>query len=196
VIRAAYRPGASWMHRAPPGAKLAALLVIGTGAVWLASIPWLLLLLAVALALFPLTGFRLGEAWRQLRPVLPLLLGLTAAQALVASLDVALATALRFAALLLVSSLLTLTTSPAALTQTLIGVLTPLRSFGIDPERVGLAVSLAIRFLPMVGDIADEVREAQRARGSERSVLRLAVPLIVRILRSADEIADAIDARS
>ena len=44
--------------------------------------------------------------------------------------------------------------------------------------------------------IPDEVREAQRARGLERSLVALTVPIVVRMLKMSDDIAAAIDARS
>ena len=62
--------------------------------------------------------------------------------------------------------------------------------------KVGLAISLAIRFIPAVAAIVEEVREAQRARGQDRSMIALAVPVIIRLLKMADEIAEAIDASS
>ena len=40
------------------------------------------------------------------------------------------------------------------------------------------------------------VREAQRARGLDRHPLALAVPLVLRTLKMADEVAEAIEARS
>ena len=50
--------------------------------------------------------------------------------------------------------------------------------------------------LRSIGQIAGEVREAQIARGRRPSPLTLVVPVIVRLLKMADEITDAIDARS
>lgn len=196
MIHASYRPGRSPLHRLPADAKLLLLVIAGTGAIWIAEPAWLAVLFAAACLLFPIGGFGPRQIWFQARPLLPILAALALAQGLIVGWETALAATLRFAALALLASLLTLTTAPSALTATLIRALTPLRPLGVDPARVGLAVSLAIRFLPVVGAIAEEVREAQRARGSERSILRLAIPLIVRILRSADEIAEAIDARS
>jgi biotin transport system permease protein len=71
-----------------------------------------------------------------------------------------------------------------------------LRIIGVDPTRVGLAFGLAVRFVPVLASVAADIREAQAARGLDRSVFALAVPLTLRTLRMADEIAEAIDARS
>jgi|GEM_PF-839179 len=72
----------------------------------------------------------------------------------------------------------------------------PLARLGVNPARVSLAVSLTLRFIPVVAQTVQDVREAQRARGIEKNMLALAVPVIVRTLKMADDVADAIDARS
>jgi biotin transport system permease protein len=72
----------------------------------------------------------------------------------------------------------------------------PLARFGIDPSQIGLVISLALRFIPVLGERLTQIREAQRARGLERNILALAVPLLLHCLHMADAVADAIDARS
>ena len=71
----------------------------------------------------------------------------------------------------------------------------PLRRVGVDPERVGLMLALGIRSVPVVVGLAEEVRDAQRARGLTASPRAFAVPLIVRSLRHADALGDALVAR-
>ncbi len=66
---------------------------------------------------------------------------------------------------------------------------------GVDPDRVGLVITLALRAVPVVVGIAEEVRDAQRARGLAASPRAFAVPLLVRSLRHADAVADALAAR-
>ena len=65
----------------------------------------------------------------------------------------------------------------------------------MDPERVGLLIALAIRSVPVVVGLAEQVRDAQRARGLTASPRAFAVPLIVRSLRHADALGDALVAR-
>jgi biotin transport system permease protein len=74
--------------------------------------------------------------------------------------------------------------------------LCPLARFGINPVQISLVISLALRFIPVLGERVTQIREAQRARGLERNILALAVPLLLHCLRMADAVADAIDARS
>jgi biotin transport system permease protein len=70
-----------------------------------------------------------------------------------------------------------------------------LRPIGVNPDKVSLAISLALRFIPVLGRITMDVREAQKARGLERSVIAVALPVAIRAIKMADEISDAIDSR-
>ncbi|MFF0989891.1 energy-coupling factor transporter transmembrane component T [Kocuria nitroreducens] len=60
---------------------------------------------------------------------------------------------------------------------------------------MSLALSMTIRFIPQIRTQYLEVREAQFARGLHHSPLAVLVPLLVRTLESAQEIAAALDAR-
>ncbi len=55
---------------------------------------------------------------------------------------------------------------------------------------------MVLRFIPVIATVASEIRDAQRARGLDRSILAMIVPLIIRTLKMADDVADAIEARS
>jgi len=52
-----------------------------------------------------------------------------------------------------------------------------------------------LRFIPVLAQITTEVREAQKARGMEHSIVAVAMPVAIRMLKMADDISDAIDAR-
>ena len=101
----------------------------------------------------------------------------------------------RFFTLILAATLVTLTTRSSALLDALEFAMRPLSTLGVNTAKVSLALTLAIRFIPMIASIVAEIREAQRARGLERSVLAVAVPAVVRTLKAADDVAAAIDAR-
>jgi biotin transport system permease protein len=191
-----YVPRPSPLHALTPGPKLLALLLAGAGVFALRSPGPLLLVLAAVVGLYGVARLGGRVLWGQLRPTLALLAFFFAVQALTVNVDSGVVTVLRFAVMILLASLLTLTTRTSDLLATLERALQPLRRVGVNPERVSLAVSLTLRFIPVVIGIVAEVRDAQRARGLDGSVLALAVPVIIRTLRMADDIADAIDARS
>jgi biotin transport system permease protein len=76
-----------------------------------------------------------------------------------------------------------------------VGAVRPLRRVGVDPDRVGLVIALGVRAVPVVVALAGQVRDAQRARGLTSSARAFAVPLIVRSLRHADAMGEALAAR-
>ncbi len=95
---------------------------------------------------------------------------------------------------MLLAALVTLTTRTTALVDVVVAVAGPLRGVGLDPDRLGLMVALGIRCVPVVVEIATQIRDAQRARGLI-SLRAFAVPFVVRSLRQADALGDALIAR-
>jgi biotin transport system permease protein len=70
-----------------------------------------------------------------------------------------------------------------------------LRPLGVNPAKLALMLALTIRFIPLLAEQVREVRMAQRARGVERSIAALFVPLLVKIFTMADDLAAALEAR-
>lgn len=191
-----YIPRESPLHRLRPAPKLVAVLVAGVVVFWVRDWRVLLALLALTLALYGLARLGWRASWVQLRPSLGVLLFLFVVQSLLAGLESGAVTVLRFGVLLLLSSLVTLTTRVSDLLAALERAMQPLARVGVNPAKVSLAVSLTLRFIPVVVQTVGDVRDAQRARGSEKNMVALTVPVIVRTLKMADDVADAIDARS
>lgn len=190
-----YQPGHSLLHRLAPGLKVLALVVVGTGLfVFDLGMVSLAALLA-ALLLYRVAGFDQRMVWRQIRPVLWLLGLLVLAQGLFNSWSFGVFLAVRLTALLLLAGLVTLTTRSSDMIAALERALSGLRRFGIRPARIGLAIALALRFIPVLAQVTQEVRDAQKARGLERSVVATAIPVAVRTMKMAGHIAEAIDAR-
>jgi biotin transport system permease protein len=190
-----YVPGTSPLHRMRAGTKLLLMIGAGGGSVLLDR-PWqVALALVTVLAGYLLAGLSLGVAWRQGRPLL-WVLGLLAVFHVALNgwerAAVFLGTVL---SLVLLAALVTLTTRTTAMVDALVHGLGPLRRIGVNPERIGLLLALGIRSVPVVVGLAEEVRDAQRARGLTASPRAFAVPLIVRSLRHADALGDALVAR-
>lgn len=193
---ALYRPGRSLLHRMPAGVKLAVFAVVGTALFFVAEPLAAALAAIAAVIIFTVAA---GPAPRllaaTLRPFAPIIVIIAIAQAWLHGMDAAVAVALRLIALFLLASIVTMTTSVSAMIGALEYAMRPLAWLGVDTARISMAMALAIRFIPRLAAIAGEVREAQRARGVERSLLALAVPLIVRTLKTGEEVAEALDAR-
>lgn len=184
------------VHRLPPGVKIASLAVFGTTVFLLSDRSLLLGCLGAVLVLYAVARIPWAQALSQARPALWLLLAIFAVQALVDGWAAGVATVLRFGTLILLAALVTMTTRASAMIEALESGLRPLARLGIDPGKVSLALSLALRFIPVVAAVTGEVREAQNARGLNRSIVALVVPVVVRTLKMADDVADAIEARS
>jgi biotin transport system permease protein len=70
---------------------------------------------------------------------------------------------------------------------------------GVRPSRIGLVIAMALRFIPLLAERADRIREAQAARGGSARGLRglrtTVVPLLVQVLQLAHTVSEALDAR-
>lgn len=190
-----YLPGQSVVHRAPAGVKLLGVLVAGGGSVLLDRAWQVAVALVMVVGGYLVAGISWHTAVRQLRPLVWIAGFVAAFHVLVNGWERAFVVVGVIAALVLLASLVTLTTRTTALVDAIVAACRPLRRAGVDPERIGLLLALSIRSVPVVVGLAEEVRDAQRARGLAASPRAFAVPLIVRSLRHADALGDALVAR-
>lgn len=189
-----YIEGDTRVHRASVGLKLALLAAAGGGLFVVKSWLFLLAALAAALGLFVAARAPFRALWAHLRPLVVIIALIFAAQWLLNDLESALAVTLRFVTVLALAILVTLTTRPSDIVAALERGLRPFGRW-INVEKVSLAISLALRFLPVLARLAAETREAQWARGQERNIIALATPLVIQTLKMADQIAEALEAR-
>ena len=113
--------------------------------------------------------------------------------------------ALRLIFLVLGTSLLTLTTSPIALTDALERLLSPLRVVKFPAHELAMMMSIALRFIPTLMEETDKIMKAQSARGADfetgnllrraRAMVPLLVPLFISAFRRAGDLAMAMEAR-
>ena len=194
-----YRPGASPVHRAPALVKLG-LLAVGMLLIGLVTDPVVFGWLAVAVALlYALAWIPPTAAWPQVGPILWILVFAVPVQVLVAGGSAAgwLTAGLmagRLVVAVALAALFTLTTTITAVLEAFQLLLRPFHRW-VDADRVGLLVALTIRCIPLVAEIVREVLDARRARGTQGSLLALAVPVVVRSLYAADAIGEALAAR-
>ncbi|WP_280262267.1 energy-coupling factor transporter transmembrane component T family protein [Nocardia abscessus] len=191
-----YRPGNSLLHRIPAGAKLVLLLVsIVAGTVFVRT-PVQVLVAATAVAgLFAAAGTPWRVALAQLRPLVWMVLLIAAVQVLITSPARAAVVCGVLVLSVALAALFTLTTRVTDMLDAVTRWLGPLRRVGVDPERIGLLLALAIRCVPLLAGIVHDVAEARRARGLEWSMTALVTPVLVRALRTADAMGDALAAR-
>jgi len=190
-----YSPGTSPLHRLPPAPKMLAMMLGATLLFLTQSLPLTLAATLFILALYPIAQLTLKQAFAQIRPLLIIFVLFFAVQWYFSGLELAAYVVLRLAALILLASLVTLTTRSSDMIDTMTRGLRHLKPLGVNPEKVSLAISLALRFIPVLAQITREVREAQKTRGLERSVIAVAMPMAIRAIKMADDISDAIDSR-
>ena len=190
-----YVPGHSVVHRAPAALKLAGVLVLAVVLAvlpaWWHSLPFLGL---VVLA-YVTTGVPLAGLVRQLGPLAPIVLAVGIFQTVVLGWRTAVDVVVTLLAVVLAAGLVSLTTRMTALIEVIVRLLNPLRRFGVRADRVALLIALSLRSVTVVVSLAAEVRDAQRARGRPASARAFAVPLLVRSLRHAEQMGDALAAR-
>lgn len=190
-----YLPGRSLVHRTPGGVKLLLLVACGVGSLLLHE-PWQVgVALLLVVVLYAVAGLPPRVLARQLRPLLWIGLFTAVFHVLVNGWQRAVVVVGVLAVLVLLAALVTLTTRTTDLVDAVVVACRPLRVVRIDPERVGLLIALGIRCVPVVLGLAQEVRDAQRARGLTSSPRAFAVPLLVRSLRHADALGEALTAR-
>jgi energy-coupling factor transport system permease protein len=112
---------------------------------------------------------------------------------------------LRLVLLVAGTSVLTLTTSPIALTDGLEKLLSPLRRLHFPAHELAMMMTIALRFIPTLMEETDRIQKAQMARGADfesgniiqraKSMIPILVPLFVSAFRRADELAMAMESR-
>ncbi len=194
MMRAVYRPGDSALHRMPAGTKLLSLAVL---AIWISTGGWPAAVLGGAIVGFGwvLARLSVGDAVAALRGLVLLAAIIFIAQAFLTSPTFAALIVTKLAILVLAATVVSMTTKVADMLGVLERVLAPLKLIGASPEQASFLIVLAIRFMPAIARIAGEVREAQRARGLERQPFAAAVPIMIRTLREADAVSEALAAR-
>lgn len=110
----------------------------------------------------------------------------------------------RLVVLITVAALLTLTTPPIKLTAGLEAILSPLQRIGLPAHEIAMMMSIALRFVPTLFIEAQLLIKAQRSRGAgmaggflakAKYLLPLLVPLFARVIRRAEELGEAMEAR-
>lgn len=190
-----YVPGDTWLHRLGVGWKYLLLLGLTVPVLVVAQpVPSLASLAVSALLLASTrTGVRLAFG---LPLALWILLAVLAGyQVLVGRPDLAVVVSANLVTAIYASRLLTVTTPGPVLIDALVAALRPLRILGVNPERVGLAIAIMVRSVPLLLDTFAQVRLAARARGRDRNLFALVTPVVVRAVGQAQATGAALAAR-
>ena len=112
---------------------------------------------------------------------------------------------MRLVLLISITSILTLTTTPIALTDGIERLLKPFQHIGVPAHELAMMMSIALRFIPTLVEETDKIMKAQAARGANfdsgnviekvKALVPLLVPLFLSAFQRADELAIAMEAR-
>ncbi|MEF9934414.1 MAG: energy-coupling factor transporter transmembrane component T [Clostridium sp.] len=112
---------------------------------------------------------------------------------------------LRLVFLIIGTSILTLTTSPIALTDGIERLLNPFKKIGLPAHELAMMMTIALRFIPTLIEETDKIMKAQKARGADfesgslvkraKSLVPILVPLFISSFRRAEDLATAMEAR-
>lgn len=112
---------------------------------------------------------------------------------------------IRFFVLLLITTLLTLTTTPIEITDGLESLLAPLKKLKFPVHELALMISIALRFIPTLLQETSKIMKAQSARGAKfslgsmkeriQAIVALLVPLFINAFKRAEDLAVAMEAR-
>ncbi len=216
-----YYPGRSVLHRLDPRTKIVLLLFFLFAVFAFSSAPAYAILSALTLALMLASGVPMRMMVRSLRPIMWILfftflihLLSTPGEALAKiwaftvtreGIEQGFFISLRLVLLIFLSSLLTFTTSPLALTDALERLLAPFRCVGVPAHELAMMMTIALRFVPTLIQETDRIMKAQQSRGADftegsilkrlRALIPILVPLFLSAFRRADDLAMAMEAR-
>lgn len=216
-----YLPGDSFIHRLDPRIKILLTIVFMVTIFYVDGfLGYGAMLLGVA-AIVVVADIPLKRLIRGLRPILWILIITFIINVLTtpgqpkwtfwifkiseSGLYKALFIAIRIMMLVVGTSVLTLTTSPMALTDGLEALLKPLSVIRFPAHALSMMISIALRFIPTLFDEADKIVRAQKARGADfesgnilsraKAMIPLMVPLFLNAFHRAEELGTAMEAR-
>jgi energy-coupling factor transport system permease protein len=226
-----YIPTGSLIHRLDPRTKLVCFGLLLACTVIVSSYIGSLAILLVITGATLIARLPLGYLFRSIRPALPFIIVLSLLQLLffhsaaaapdarvlwhrgivtitTASVQAVVVALIRFAGLLMLTSLLTNTTTTGDLTHGIEHLLRPLTRVGLPGHELALVCTIALRFVPILGEQAEAILLAQASRtitpqreGAWRLIdsatrgARLVVPLFVDAYRRSEELVLAMQAR-
>lgn len=222
MIIGQYIPGHSWLHSLDARAKT--LFILGfIPVVFLADNLWTnLFLLAFTLFAVKLSQLSWRYLWNGLRMILFLIVFTLILQLLFnrdgtllfefgpiaiysEGIRMGLIVSLRFFYLVMLTTLVTLTTTPMELTDSIEAGLRPFERIRVPAHEIALMLSISLRFLPTLADETDRIMKAQQARGVDlmsgpwksrlKGVIPLLIPLFISAFKRAEDLATAMEAR-
>jgi energy-coupling factor transport system permease protein len=218
-----YYQGDSVLHNLDPRVKIILCFFYMVTVFLMTSVPGLLATFFVVAFLCILSAIPIGTILRSVRPIAFLLFFIMILNVFTISTGHPIFTfsfiritddgvlqaglmALRLLLLILSTSiLLTLTTTPLLMADSLESLFGPLKRLRVPVHEMAMMMSIALRFVPTLVEETDKIMKAQASRGAEydtgnvfkraKGYVSVLVPLFVSAFKRAEELAIAMDAR-
>jgi len=217
-----YRPLDSYLHRLDARSKLVPVLLVMILGLLADSLLFYLVVLGGLFLGLSLSGIGLATIARSFRPIL-ILVAITFLYHIIftgqdsrplfdlfgfvvteVSVDRASFFSLRLLVFVSVVFLVTLTSSPSELAEAVARIFRPLERLGVPANDLGLVLFIAIRFIPVLFQEFQTIRNAQTIRGVDftgsivnrvRKTISVVVPVLIAAINRADDLALAMEAR-
>lgn len=112
---------------------------------------------------------------------------------------------IRLVLLVIITTLMTLTTSPIELTDAIEKLCKPLKAIKVPVHEIAMMMSISLRFIPTLMDETEKIIKAQSARGSTfmtgnlkkriNALIPIFIPLFMSAFKRAEEMAIAMEVR-
>lgn len=216
-----YYPSNSILHRLDPRTKILAILVYMVSLFVVNNFYGLIGMLVLSVVVVAVSGVPIKYFFRGIKMIIFIVLLTIALQMFMTPGEVvwqwsflkitkegirqAVFMGTRLVLLISVTSILTLTTTPIALTDGIERLLKPFQRIGVPAHELAMMMSIALRFIPTLVEETDKIMKAQAARGANfdsgnliekvKALVPLLVPLFLSAFQRADELAIAMEAR-
>lgn len=215
-------PGNSWIHQMSPQSKLLLSFYFVVVIFFANNIATYAILSVVIIMAILLSGISISFFIKGIRPLIWLIVFTVLLQVLFSSggtplfewgpisiTDASLINGgyifIRFLLIIMISTVLTLTTSPLAIADGVQTILKPLKKIHFPVDTLALMLSIALRFVPTLMDEMQTIMNAQRSRGvdfgsgSIKQRVKTAVPLLIPLfsgaIKHAENLSIAMEAR-
>lgn len=217
-----YIPGNSILHRADPRTKMIWTIILMVALFTANNIFSYVMMLAITAIMLVVSEVPIGFTLKGIKPLL-IILVITAAINLftypgatelwsfgviritLEGIIQAVVIAGRLSLMVIYGSILTLTTTPIALTDGMESLMRPLKKLRVPVHEIAMMMSIALRFIPTLMEETDRIIKAQASRGADfdtgnilekaKSFIPVLIPLFVSAFKRADELATAMESR-
>lgn len=191
-----YREKTSWLHRQSAGSKLLALCLLSLFVFPISRLFPLAVLSVFTVSLYLSLGQggirEVKTAW----PLWPWFLVMWLFHAFAGDPVFGVVVVLKMLLMILLANLLTLTTRQTDLLAALEFMLQPLTWIGLSTRPLALAVSMMVRYIPVLLALLQQHQQAWQARGgAQRGRWRLVVPALIGALKLAESAGESLQAR-